>query len=75
MRLEAEGVRVKIVKNNEEIWPSPLAVYGRQESHDPALRVVKGDTIAFSAEKDGANQPGKVLWDPVVTYVDGEPKP
>ena len=40
MRLEAEGVRVKIVKNNEQIWPSRLAVYGRQESHDPALRVV-----------------------------------
>ena len=53
-RAPPEGVRVKIVKNNEEIWPSRLAVYGRQESHDLTLRAVKSDTIAFSAEKDGA---------------------
>jgi hypothetical protein len=74
-RMAPEGVRVKIAKNNQEVWPVRLISYGKQESHDLALRVVKGDAIAFSAEKGGANQFGKVLWDPAVTYADEGQKP
>jgi hypothetical protein len=70
-----EGVRVKIAKDNQEVWPTRLIVYGKKESHDLALRVVKGDAIAFRAERGGANQFGKVLWDPVVTYADEGQKP
>lgn len=69
----ADGVRVKVMKNNTQIWPSSgwqTVVYGAPvSSPNMTLNVVKGDKIRFVANQNGNGLYDTVLWDPSVQYL------
>ncbi|MGO4182450.1 right-handed parallel beta-helix repeat-containing protein [Paenibacillus sp. TAF43_2] len=68
----ADGVNVKILKNNAQIWPASgwqQVIYGTTVS-SPAitLDVIKGDAIRFVVNQNANNLYDTVYWNPIVTY-------
>jgi len=64
------GVYAKIVRNATEAWPERLVTYGKRTVHDTTLSVNKGDSFLFIVRRNGEMSADKVLWDPVISYVD-----
>jgi hypothetical protein len=68
----ADGVNVKILKNNAQIWPASgwqQVIYGTAVSA-PAitLDVIKGDAIRFVVNQNANNLYDTVYWNPIVSY-------
>ena len=59
-----------ILVNEQEAWPRKLINRSKEQSHDITLAVNKGDTICFVVKRNGEKPAEKVIWDPVITYVD-----
>ena len=62
-----------ILLGNREAWPPRTITGSRFECHDFTLTARRGDSISFIVKRDGKQASGKVLWDPVLTYVDTAP--
>jgi len=62
---------VKIMKNDEQIWPKEgtQQMTGASSIWTPAIGITlkAGDKIYFSINKNGTNYNDRVLWDPQVT--------
>jgi hypothetical protein len=67
-----EGVNVAILRGTEEIWPAQT-VKGKSIAHDLTASVAAGQTLCFIVGKNAAAG-DRAVWDPVVTYVRGEPQ-
>lgn len=63
------GIYAMIVMNQKEAWPSRLINGDKEQSHHMTVTVDTGDTIDFVAKRNGENPAEKVIWDPVITYV------
>jgi hypothetical protein len=62
-----EGVSARIMHKDREAWSSPVASPGVTGTHDITIEVEKSDAIDFVVEGPKGK---KVMWDPVITYVD-----
>jgi hypothetical protein len=59
-----------VLKERLELWPRRVLQNGQTSSHDFTVSVKKGDTIFFIAGMGDRKRGAKVVWDPVVTYVE-----
>jgi hypothetical protein len=66
---DVSDITVTILLNEKEIWPSRLITEKNIQTHDMIQTVKKGDAICFVVKGDCQKNPGKITWDPVVTYV------
>lgn len=65
-----DGVKVSILHNDREAWSSPSAGAVTTGAYEFDIDVEKGDAVDFIAERTNGKPAGKVIWDPVITYVD-----
>ncbi len=68
-----DGVRVKIVQNSSQIWPSSgwktLASNNFTGiNHDVTANVAAGDWIYFIVNKNGTNIEDTTEWNPTIAY-------
>ncbi len=66
----ATGATVSIVHNGREACSYQIGTPGSSWSHDIRIDVEQGEAIEFIAERTGGQSGVKVIWDPVVSYVD-----
>ena len=66
-------VRAAILHGDREAWPPRAVTKAKPASHDLALAVRPGDSISFIVRRIGEEAGDKVLWDPMVTYLDATP--
>ncbi|MBP1993128.1 right-handed parallel beta-helix repeat-containing protein [Paenibacillus eucommiae] len=68
----ADGVNVRILKNNAQIWPASgwqQVIYGTTVSSPTlTLDVIKGDAIRFVVNQNSTNLYDTVYWNPIVNY-------
>ncbi|MDR6549122.1 Ig-like domain-containing protein [Paenibacillus qinlingensis] len=71
------GARLKIMKNNTQLWPStgdwqPIAANQPLDFPSVTASVYKGDRLYFVANsgQDHANGHDDIQWDPVISYTD-----
>jgi len=67
----------RLLKNSEKLWQAEAGAADADAAdadaaHDLTIEVVQGDTLNFVVGAT-ANQTGKVVWDPVITYTRSEP--
>lgn len=70
-----DGVNVKIMKNNTQIWPAsgwqPIANNDTTGvNHDITVTINQNDMIYFVVNKNGNNDSDETAWDPAIEYVD-----
>lgn len=70
-----DGVRVKIVKNSEKIWPSSdwMNIAGNDTTgvgYEFTTYVNSGDTLYFVVNQNGNNYGDEIYWNPVVSFED-----
>jgi hypothetical protein len=61
-----------LLKNSEELWRAESGAKDADLAHDLTAEVAQGDTLNFAVSTT-ADQPAKVVWDPVITYTRSEP--
>jgi len=68
-----DGVRVKVLKNNEQVWPdtgweqiAATDVVGK--TMERKLSVNKGDKLFFVVNRDGNATDDQTVWNPKITY-------
>lgn len=61
----------RLLKGTEELWQAGSKEPEAPARHDLKIEVAQGDTLSFVAALKG--EIGKVLWDPVITYLRSEP--
>lgn len=61
----------RLLKGTEELWQEDSKGGEALARHDLKIEVAQGDTISFVTALKG--EKGKVLWDPVITYLRSEP--
>lgn len=70
-----DGVNLKILKNDAQIWPEQGWAYCKDSSdrkfHDVKIDVVSGDRILFLVNMVHATVHDNTYWDPTITYEDG----
>ena len=70
-----DGVNLKILKNDEQIWPKDGWTYckdsGDRQYHDIKIDVNSGDRLCFLVNMNQAVNFDNTYWDPVITYEDG----
>ncbi|MEK4043350.1 hypothetical protein NSU18_06770 [Paenibacillus sp. FSL H8-0048] len=74
VNLEGDGVRVKIMKNNTQVWPSngwqsiqgddPIGVTANLN-----INVTKGDFIYFIVNQNGNQGYDATKWNPSINYI------
>ncbi|MFA9465549.1 MAG: right-handed parallel beta-helix repeat-containing protein [Velocimicrobium sp.] len=69
----SDGIRVKIVKNSNQVWPkSGWQVIGGSDttgaSHDFTVDVVTNDMIYFVVNKNSTTYNDGSNWNPLITY-------
>ncbi len=67
------AVQAMILLDNREVWPPRTITKARFECHDLSLTARRGDSISFIVRLGSKQASDKVLWDPVVTYLDTAP--
>jgi len=67
------AVQAMILLRNREVWPPRTITRARFEYHDLTLSARRGDSISFIVKRDSKQASDKVLWDPVVNYLDTAP--
>jgi hypothetical protein len=69
------GFYVRLLHNTNIIWEPELSSSGQPAGHDLTVKVAQGDTISFlaGAKFDNGTNSTKVIWDPVVTYMQSQP--
>ena len=79
----ADGFALAVLKNTEKVWSARLVWPETKElSCDTKIAVRAGDSLVFMVQKDDLPAPapkrppqekrdetGKILWDPVITYL------
>lgn len=71
--LGGDGVQVKILKNNSQIWPaSGWQAIGASDtsgvSHNLTVSVAQGDKLRFIVNKGGTISTDTTWWDPTIQY-------
>ena len=70
-----DGVNLKILKNDEQIWPKDSWEYCRDSAdrrhHDVKVDVNSGDKICFLVNMNQGMASDNTYWDPVIIYEDG----
>ena len=61
---------VKIMLNENEIWPLGQEIDRDKQPYDITLTVNKGDAIHFIVKGNCDKNPVRVYWDPVITFID-----
>jgi hypothetical protein len=76
-----DGVRVKVLKNNEQVWPqSGWQSVGAQDiigkSMGTSLQVQKGEKLSFVVNRNGDSEDDDTVWNPQIVYdqTDDQPK-
>jgi len=68
-----DGVRVKVLKNNKDIWPSSgwqtIPANSSISFPEKYVNVEAGDALYFIVNKNGTNSYDSTTWDPVITYM------
>jgi hypothetical protein len=68
----ATGCETTVLKNADKLWSAQLTLPDKPtSSHDATVTVQAGDAISFVAHQLDPAKASKILWDPVITYVDG----
>ncbi|MBO9604468.1 MAG: GH32 C-terminal domain-containing protein [Paenibacillaceae bacterium] len=72
-----DGVRAKILKNNEQIWPASgwqTIAYNDSNGYQFSLplQIARGDEIRFVLNKNGTITNDSTFWAPAVTYLSSE---
>jgi hypothetical protein len=65
-----ESVTATIMRNDRDAWSFQMVTPGAAGTHDITIEVEKSDAIDFVAERRSGKNGEKVMWDPVITYVD-----
>jgi hypothetical protein len=68
----AGSAAARLLRGTQELWQAAAPFPDAPARHDLETEVAQGDTISFVAASV-AGGTGKVLWDPVITYVRSEP--
>jgi YD repeat-containing protein len=75
INLQGDGVRVKMMKNSTQIWPSTgwQSIQGNDSigvSTDVNVNVVKGEAIYFIVNQNGSKGYDGTVWNPSITYIE-----
>ena len=64
------GMLASIRQNVTVLWPARTITHAHLALHDLTVTVEQGDAIYFVAANEAAarNEPGKLCWDPTITY-------
>ncbi|KWX77769.1 RHS repeat protein [Paenibacillus jilunlii] len=75
INLQGDGVRVKIMKNNTQVWPA--SGWQNISGNDSVgvtptvnVNVTIGDTLYFIVNQNGNNGYDATTWNPVITYIE-----
>ena len=70
-----DGVNLKIMKNNDQVWPAEGWAYSKYSSdrqyHDVKVDVISGDRIFFLVNMVHGTASDNTYWDPLITYENG----
>lgn len=70
-----DGVNLKILKNDEQIWPEDGWTYCKdsadRQHHDFEVEVSSGDKIFFHVNMVNGTPHDSTYWDPTIRYEDG----
>ncbi|MFF2912522.1 RHS repeat domain-containing protein [Paenibacillus sp. NPDC057934] len=75
VNLEGDGVRVKVMKNNTQIWPASgwQTIQGKDAigvTLNLNVNVNKGDSIYFIVNQNGHIGSDATKWNPVISYIE-----
>ena len=70
-----DGINLKILKNDDQVWPEEGWVYCKDSSdrqyHDVKVDVNSGDRIFFLVNMVHGSTSDNTYWDPMITYENG----
>jgi hypothetical protein len=69
-----DGVMASIVRGGSELWPARLVTSSQPALHDQTVEVRPGDALCFTVAKARPRAAfDRVVWDPVITYLQSRP--